>query len=394
MASSNLNDLEKNWRSFRHQLEAGSNDISLLENMRGFNHLGHPGFLPKNKDIQGFVFFTRPQLNLSLGNLQFNRRFLALLDNTEASMARYIRIMLDPRLMAGFVADNTLIKEIPNSPFNNEHAFIPLLTNSIVSLTGWPDVVVPSTPRPKGLYGEEPAIVDGSTYIRNQISLNASFRNSTGNPIGNMMLIWANYMAAVFEGTLSPYPDMLVENEIDYNTRIFRVLLDTTGQFVTNIAATGPGFVESVGIGKHFNYTTEEIYSDTSADIDFSFKFHGVEYNDPVLIYEFNKITAIFKPEMFMPTESDLIKIPHYLKKAFKFEGYPHINYVTGEFELYVEPDLVETLLLSRVEPRDQPALVKLVKESNKKGSDERKEETEARFKAMEDSMLNKRKKR
>ena len=348
------NKLESAWVNERPKMaNAGSTNISLLENMRGFNHTGVKSFLPKNKDSRGHVFFTRPQLNLSLSNIQSNRKFIGLLNTDELSMAKYVRMMLDPRLVAGYKIDKTAKPDIGMKEtavyFNNQQAFIPLLTNNLLTLSGWPDILVPSHVRAKELFGAEPAVVDGTTDIRGQISLNASFRTSTGNPITNMMAYWSAYMAAIFAGTLSPYPDFIIENELDYNTRIFRIITASAGKFVTNIAATGPGFVEAVGIGRLFDYTSEEQYSDTADSVSFSFKMHGVEYNDPILVAEFNKIGAIFKPEMLRPhLSAALVKIPHSVKHLFNYEGYPHISYMTGELEVYIETEIVEALLSSR----------------------------------------------
>lgn len=369
------NRLESEWINERPKMaNAGSTNISLLENMRGFNHTGLKSFLPKNKDSRGHVFFVRPQLNLSLANIQSNRKFIGLLNTDELSMAKYVRMMLDPRLVAGYRVDKTTAVDsgmkAAGNYFNNQHAFIPLLTNNLLTLSGWQDMLVPSHVRSKELFGAEPALVDGTTDIRGQVSLNATFRTSSGNPITNMMAYWANYMAAVFSGTLSPYPDFIIENELDYNTRIFRIITDSTGKYVTNIAATGPGFVEAVGIGKLFDFNAEEQYSDTADSVSFSFKVHGIEYNDPILVAEFNKIGAIFKPEMLTPhTSKNMVKIPHSMKHLFNYEGYPHISYMTGEFEVYMEQEIAFALLKLRSSSSERDDLTELIIRDNTKAA-------------------------
>ena len=55
-------------------------------------------------------------------------------------------------------------------------------------------------------------------------------------------------MSLVFEGKLVPYFDYMAENTIDYNTRIYRLVTDSTHMYVTKIAATGYAFPISVSI--------------------------------------------------------------------------------------------------------------------------------------------------
>ena len=365
------NILETSWVDKRSTMrQAGSTNINLLENLRGFNHLGVRPFMPKNKDGKGLVFFTRPQLNLSLANLQSNRKFIGLLNEQDASVVKYVRCMLDPRLIGGYKIGNNVKTEIADTYLNNQHAFIPLLTNNLLTATGWPDIQVPSyTGRPDGLYGQNHSMVDGVVDIMGQVTINASFRTSAGHPITNMMAFWAKYMAAVFEGKLSPYPDFIIENELDYNTRMFRLVFDSTNRFLTNIGSTGPGFPEAVGIGRLFDFNSEETYNDTGDEVDFSFKFHGVEYNDPILIYEFNKAVNTFKPGMLLPgDDKTLMKIPHNLKQYFNYEGYPHINFTTGEYELFIEKAIVEKMFGSKVPSAQKDEVGGKLNESIEKG--------------------------
>ena len=53
----------------------GSVDKAIGNNLFGINHRQIPGLVPSNKDIYGFTFFTRPQLNLQTDNIRNERRF-------------------------------------------------------------------------------------------------------------------------------------------------------------------------------------------------------------------------------------------------------------------------------------------------------------------------------
>jgi len=67
--------------------------------MYGLNHAKIDNIIPENRDNEGYVFFTRPQLNLTYGNISNMRKFMSLLSTQPNSIQRYVRVMLDPRLL-------------------------------------------------------------------------------------------------------------------------------------------------------------------------------------------------------------------------------------------------------------------------------------------------------
>lgn len=67
---------------------------------------------------------------------------------------------------------------------------------------------------------------DGKVRNCENFDISANFRNVRGDPIVYLLYVWAMYMAEVFEGRLVPYLDMIPNNRIDYNTRIYRMTLD------------------------------------------------------------------------------------------------------------------------------------------------------------------------
>ena len=76
--------------------------------------------------------------------------------------------------------------------------------------------------------------------------MDVTFKNTKGNPLLYFFYIWIKYQTLVFEGILNPYMDMIVENEIDYNTRIYRLVMDQQKRYVTYIAATGASLTNGV----------------------------------------------------------------------------------------------------------------------------------------------------
>lgn len=320
----------------KRSLSSGSIDKAILNNMRGFNHGTRNTYLPKARTLQGMCFWVRPQLNLTKENIGGVRALAPLLASGGISTASYIRQMLDPRITSGYrtpSSGSTGPEAV--AAFDNKQAFIPIMTNALRTCTGWPDITVKTWTDKPGLYKQAYTMVDGGTSICEQTDITASFRNSAGEPILNMMHMWAVYMGLVFEGKVSPYPDFIAQNELDYQTRIFRILLDKSGQYVDKIAATGPGIPLAVGIGGGFDYNESTTYNEQNENVDIRFKFHGVEYQDPMIMLEFNATVDLFNPAMV--DRSGMVMIPYGLRKYFNHTGYPYINLATGEFEIWVD---------------------------------------------------------
>jgi len=328
----------------------GSIDKALSNNLYGLNHQQVKGLLPENRDSYGLTFFTRPQLNLQNANLRNVRQFYNLLTNKKDSVQRFVRATLDPRLAFSQVvkdADaNTQIigqgAKVTNLVDRNM-AFIPVLTNTIKSMSGWPDVVMPSFTSKSGLKKEQWSIADGSIEIFEAFDLDVNFRNIKDEPIIMMMQTWLTYMAQVFEGNISPYMDFITENEIDYNTRIYRIVMDESKRYVKKIAATGASFPINVPSGKFYDYNDATKYNDQTKEINIRFKCMGAMYNDSILVKEFNETGAIFNPDIRKLLNGDnshnLELIPYDLLERLNHRGYPIIDIDTMELTWWISKD-------------------------------------------------------
>lgn len=317
----------------------GSIDKAIGNNLYGINHEQIPGMVPSNKDVYGFTFFTRPQLNLQSDNLRNERRFYPLLTQNELTIQRFVRMSLDPRLGYGYQFMNDSIPAISCPVLDNQNAFFAVLTNNLNSISGWPDIVAPTFDSKPGLYKEVWSIVDGITRNYESFDIDATFRNTRGDPILYLFYIWIHYASLVFEGRLSPYIDMISENEIDYNTRIYRLVLDRQKDTVTKIAATGPAFPISVPTGSFFDYNNEKPYNDQNKDISIRFRCLGVDYQDDILIKEFNDTVVVFNPAMADNMRSMMVKVGKNVAPMFKNRCYPRIDPKTYQLEWYVAGD-------------------------------------------------------
>lgn len=328
-------------------MPTGSLDRAILNNLRGINHRQVKNMLPMNKEMPGYTFFVRPQLNMQKDNIRNARKMTPLLSSVSTSIQNYIRCLLDPRLMEGVrYSKNMVIPPIDCPILDNKMAFIPMLTNNLESISGWPSISVPTFTSDPGLYNESWAAVDGRVVNNEVFDITANFRNTRGDPILFFFYIWVLYMSYVFDGRLVPYLDFITENELDYCTRIYRIVLDPSKERVTKIAATNAAFPVGLPIGDAFDIPGDKAYSEANREISMRFKCMGVDYFDDILVKEFNETVAIFNPEMLDDQRDQYMAlIPPSLVDKFNWTGYPRINPNTSAMEWYVPFDYYEKRL-------------------------------------------------
>lgn len=312
----------------------GSVRQSITNNLYGINHRQIPNMVPTNKDRYGYTFFTRPQLNLTDNNISNNRLFYPLLSKNPNSLHSYVRSMLDPRLGT--------IKNISNVS-DNLNAFLPVLTNNLKSISGWDDLLLPTSTSPEGLYGESFSFGDGYLVNYKTYDLTASFSNTRGDPIMYLFYVWLLYISSVFEGTMVPYADFIMENEIDYTTRIYRLVMDQTNTYVRKIAATGAAFPIALPSGGFFDYTSDSTFNNQVSDISLRFRCMGMIYQDTILVDNFNSVVGIFNADMRAANAgkvAGVVKIEPDLLPLFNNRGYPRINPSDSKLEWWVGEDI------------------------------------------------------
>lgn len=319
----------------------GSIDKAIGNNLYGINHRQVNGMVPSNRDSYGLTFFVRPQLNLQSDNIRNARQFYPMLTQNPLTIQRFVRATLDPRLLSGYTFGKHKVPPIRCPMVDNSNAFIPILTNNLNSISGWPDITAPTFTSKPGLYNEVYSQVDGLTRYYESFDLDATFRNTKGDPILYMFYVWLHYSSMVFEGRLVPYVDFISENEIDYNTRIYRLVLDQTKQTVTKIAATGVSFPISAPTGSFFDFNSERPFNDQNKDITIRLRCLGVDYQDDILIKEFNQTVSIFNPDMLdRNRENGMVQVKKNTIGMFNNRGYPRIDPSSNELQWWVPRDV------------------------------------------------------
>ncbi len=318
----------------------GSIENAIGNNFYGINHRQYGSVIPVNKETHGFTFFTRPQLNLSTPNLRSERTLTPLLTLEPRSIQRIIRCLLDPRIAY----------RNPNmgSPFvDNENAFFPILTNNLLTCGSWPDPTISTFTSKQGAYKEEYGFTDSYLDQYSSYDLTCTFRNTEGDPITSLIYTWIKYQAFVGPaGILSPYFDFITKFEIDYNTRIYSLVMDKTRQYVNKIDCCGAAHPLSVSLGTQFNYQSEVPLNMTNQIINVNFRCYGHRPYDDINIVDFNDTVKIFNPSMRDEyRNSNMVLIPYELLVYFNNRGYPRINEKTGKLEWYIPKELYNTAI-------------------------------------------------
>jgi hypothetical protein len=258
--------------------------------LAGINHRGLGNPINSNQDNSGIILFTRPDLNLSYDNLSARRTLMNYASNNiEHTLQRYCRVALDPR--------GSRMYNIETPLFRSNNWFIPLLTNNLLSMSGWPDRVIETFTSTPGVRKEVVSMVNGMFNHYGEISLTANFRNIVGNPVPSLLSLWLEYCEAVFLGEMLPYPHSMIDQRMDYTTRIYVLILDPSRRFVQSFATT-LGFPTVDPTGARFNHTGDEVMMQSSSQISINFLCNGLIVNDPLEIHNFNRRAQKFDPGM------------------------------------------------------------------------------------------------
>lgn len=373
-----LNVREELDRIVRDAGFGGMSTINYLT-LRGFNYLRHGQQLVHgNRDHMGYIFFTRPILNLTYDNLSTTDEMTIMRNAPAGSILAYVRGMLDPwgqmgkfdKLLKGTgqdvkrVADANSIKSPLIDPSN---PFIPILSNTLVSLTGWKDIAINDYTSPTGVHNEQYGHADGFYYITNSFELSSSFRNIEGDPVSLLFQTWIHYyMACRNDNEMNPYPYFVEAREFDYFSRIYRFVMDGTKTYIQKWAAT-IGYPTSVPTGNTFNYSSDKNFIDANAEIPVTWKCFGQDVNKPILFYEFNKLVEMYDPTLTIDytnydekTQSLVLKSKGVWRKLLPHEknqgvhmAIPLINFITHELEWWIRVSDWELYVKERDVKRD-----------------------------------------
>lgn len=363
-----MNEYEKYIEELHRSSGRGKWNSSLYNIISGINH-AMPGLptLDINKVGTGLVFFTKPCLNLSYDNLGSMRKLAFLADynqpNFKYTTACAVKCMLmpygimntpDSRMINAEYPGIRPVWDVRSEMVNDRSPFINLLTNTCVTLTGFPDIsndIYTSNP---GIQNEVVSYIDTVAEDNQNYSVTATFKNIRGDVIKGLFAAWILYQRYVANGYMTPFPTFLVERELDYTTRPYIIGLDETRTKVTKIGAPISAFPTAYPSAEDFNYNINAPFVETESDVSIPFECVGFQPNDPILVYEFNSIVQKANINMNDTNrDNEMVALSgEYLdlKTYFNFKGYPRIeeNY---DFNWYVDRSLLAEKVNAIVQP-------------------------------------------
>lgn len=326
-------------------------ESAIADSFRGLSITGRSAGILPNTENNGYTFFTRPRMNLSKENLVIDRVLSSLLRDDVWSIQHMIRMYLDPDLVRG--------EQLRPGGIDNNNPFIPLLTNNLISISGWPDFTIGTHTSKPGLYRDAYSYVDDVPYSYETYDLQATFRNIDGDPISFMFLMWCWYQGLVYEGRVMPHLYNVNAKRLDYTTRVYRLVMDKTRTYVTKMGSTGASFPISVPIASSFDQTgdgSETPFPNANDQITISLRSTGFRYYDHIQVFEFNWLVKRDNPGMrsadpstrrvvggreMSGNDSTTVywKLYNSEKQYFDYMALPFINELTMELEWWVPFD-------------------------------------------------------
>lgn len=286
----------------------------------GLNMIGSMPLLPPNTDHQGYTFFTRPSMNLSYDNVIKSRILAALADHGEYSTANAFRWMLTKR---GYDKEGDKKKSLL---FPDWQPFIPLLSNTLLSLSGFQDFTPDIFQTDEGFAREQTGWIDDKPYMYRGWSTTADFQNMEGDPITTLFYIWTLYAAGIAYGVLAPFPHNIVNNRIDYMTGIYRFTMDKSKKYIQNTAKT-IAFPNTAPIGGVFNFDRTLQYNKERDQVSVNFQCFGLEVQDPINLFEFNRVVTSRCPLMHPDVrEEHFVKLADYEKPKMNYKAIPYVE--------------------------------------------------------------------
>jgi len=251
----------------------------------GIDHTRNTIYMPEYEN-HGISFFTRPKLNLTSSSLRTDRT-LSLLDTLDtSSIAFAIRAQLDTNLTKYYKLSTD------KSPFfNRENPFIPMLSNRLLTLNGWPDWMLDVETSEGGFFSESITYPKGHDQLTRNYDLQASFADIQGSVVLILFTMWFQYIHLVTRGTVMAYMEDIESRRMGFTSSIYRFVMDPSNRYILKWGKATGCYPRSVPLGAYFNFDSNAGHVESSMNLSIPFTVAGrVEYYDPIILKEFNML--------------------------------------------------------------------------------------------------------
>lgn len=321
----------------------GNVHASIHNIFKGRNWTGSKPFVEQPLDRTGYIFIARTDMNLHRDNIKGHRQFESLLSTNRLSAGQAIRSLLDPRSS----------RDGKCSPLINEfYGFNTLLENTVTSCSGWPNTVNNVTPTAPNEKGASNLLIEGKYKSGIPFSLSIEHINTEGDMVSQMYAILSRYPTLLRHGEVEMYADNIVLDRVDWKSRIYRFVLDKNGHRVEQFTMTGEAFPVSDSTGSAMNFSTESPHNEGYDTVSAEWQCGGFYHNDPIVIDEFNRTQIMHNPNMAdgirenfyyrVGTDENLPSLA--IVEMYQYLGYPRINPLTLEFEVWIQLPLHELI--------------------------------------------------
>lgn len=306
---------------------------ALVNMLRGIRILG-PGnqLAPIPDDTIGLAFVSRPMLNLSDENVVKHPQLAPLYKPQKNTLMAYIKGLLDPVWGRG----NSGLSDI----LDPLYPWIPPCSNFLKVSSGFPDLQLTMGKSTPGFRKEVYQYVNSVLKVNYDYDLRQSYHTSKPHVLPYMFEAWVHYIEAVKLGDegMEPYPSALIENYIDYDCRIYHMILNKDMRSIEWLFCSGSSVPTTFPSGAFstIDRTQNSLRGQGQDELEINFSSVGFRFGNIQIADMFNRTTVKFNPGLLPAVrEQNYRKLSMSEYFAGGYEVYPWINIDTMQLEYW-----------------------------------------------------------
>jgi hypothetical protein len=294
----------------------------MINSLRGLRIIGKgPAMMPLSDNTIGLPFFTRPQLNLSDDNISRSEKLVSLYGCGQNSMGAYVRGLLDERWAAG---NKGII-------LDNKMPFIVPFTQYLKTSNGFNDLQLSIDTSEPGLRSQVYQRVASKLEYNEVFTMNCNFYNPKPSIIQAIIQYWTDYISEVVSGDrqVSPRAWYLMGNRIDYDCRIYHLIMNKDSLFLEHIFATIQSIPTTYPAGAlaSIDNTSNSLRGEGQDDFTVQFSSAAQRQDEWGLINAFNEHSYLYNPNLMPNVRNQFyreLSTQEYIANNFG-ENYPLI---------------------------------------------------------------------
>lgn len=268
---------------FAYNQDRQANVLGLVsDNIYKFNRYHLPTGNTHMGGLKGYVFFTRPDLNLfkdgkpQTANPKVNEYLGAI------GALKGLTSSLD---MANYSALQI------NSPFQSP--FIPILTNHAKNYSP-EDQSIDAVEKGETNWGSKIKYGRHGVPTRSSGSFNMTFTDTKDLFVYKLISLWTDYIENVYLGFISPKPTYMHSKVLDYAASMYYIVLRQDGRELVYWEKLVGVFPKNRPDSAFATTSDNFTYPEFNIQFEYSLKSKGGML-DPSVVYEFNKVSMTDK---------------------------------------------------------------------------------------------------